>query len=356
MEVSVQAGASRQVVAALGSALVRLRRERCGAVLSARCDGEETQARLEAIRPVIEEHLAATKEGRQPEVAGADRLKRNVASHNFNCSFNSVREDLAELRSIQRGPRKKPAAGAGPAIRAGCGSGSKGAGAAPGQVMLFVGSAGEAVQFAERMGFGIAAQAPPLAEEAPEAAAAGCHGMDGVDLASNLEQADVIDKTKYVEVIKQARQVGSSQRPAEEDSQAYKENFEDSIKLAKVELDNKKGRAGRPVVRAKRLPAQAKLEVASFRSEGAKQQLEAHQEDHKEAKEKVEDRDSQIADKEAIAKDEVIASQVAGLNEVEANTTEPHDARSPSLHGRLEWWRLRQKGQIFLAWDLGKEI
>ena len=123
---------------------------------------------------------------------------------------------------------------------------------------------------------------------------------------------------------------------------------EGKIDHAKEELGNKKGRAGRSIVKAKRLSAQAKLDVGSLQSEGSKQKLEAHQD--------VEELDSQVADKEAIAKVGVIASQVAGLNKVEANSTESQAARSPSLHGRLEWWRLRQKGQIFLAWELGKEL
>ena len=106
---AVAAGATRHVAAAVTAAAIRtlLRPEDS-------CSTSEVDARLEAVRPVLNEYVSAAAEGRQPRVSGVARLRRNVAVHaGFGEGPEVVQEDAPRLRRRQRGRR---AAGAGPEV------------------------------------------------------------------------------------------------------------------------------------------------------------------------------------------------------------------------------------------------
>ena len=68
---------------------------------------EELLSRLTAIIPVLQERVLAAEDGRQPQISGATRLRRNVAEHHgFGEGPSAVEGQVAVLKKKQRGRRK----------------------------------------------------------------------------------------------------------------------------------------------------------------------------------------------------------------------------------------------------------
>lgn len=65
----------------------------------------EAAARLQAIVPVLEEYIQAAVEGCSPRVAGDDRVRRNVAEHDFHKISKFAHASIADFRRAQRGSR-----------------------------------------------------------------------------------------------------------------------------------------------------------------------------------------------------------------------------------------------------------
>ena len=175
----VLAGGSRQVVAACLSAATRLRRDRCSAVtVDDMHDSEDLTMRVAAVSHVLREQCVAARGGRPVVLDPVARLKRNVASHNFDVDFAEVGGDAASLRQVQRG--RRPTAASVPRT-AGC-SGTidpfadaarvavapSSAAMPPGttnqKVLMFVGPADELLKIA--LGINAAPFAVPLADAA----------------------------------------------------------------------------------------------------------------------------------------------------------------------------------------------
>ena len=90
-------GASRQVAAAMVAAVVR--------VVIGR-PGEELEARIDAIKPVLREHAAA-QEDRTPRLPTGTRIRRNLAEQvGFGDGGAALGGSLQQLRRCQRGRRR----------------------------------------------------------------------------------------------------------------------------------------------------------------------------------------------------------------------------------------------------------
>ena len=100
-----QGSASRQVVAAAIAALLRTTCEDVDERVDNKDEeAEEVNARIETIRPVLEQKVSAARDGKEPRICGAVRASRNVGEHAMlGCGAAQLKEALVKAQATQRG-------------------------------------------------------------------------------------------------------------------------------------------------------------------------------------------------------------------------------------------------------------
>ena len=97
MEGAVRGGAVRHVAAAVASSLLRT------ALATGSDEAFEVQARLDLVKPALQELVAAGIEGREPRVPGGKRAARNYALHGgMGGGAEALPQDGKEAKQLQR--------------------------------------------------------------------------------------------------------------------------------------------------------------------------------------------------------------------------------------------------------------
>ena len=104
---AARGGATRQTLAAMIAALLRTEDAIVCNTSGAGADQAETEARLEAVRPVISAQVASAAEGKACKLGSRARAARNIAVHNFEVEFGTL--NPASYGRVQRGGQGRSA-------------------------------------------------------------------------------------------------------------------------------------------------------------------------------------------------------------------------------------------------------